>query len=90
MRTDEQLQLIDKAARLIIEQGCEEQGYPSEAISTFTCIVHYEDSARKNTLHAVGDALKSVARKLRQLTPPVISTFHLGPFSGYPDDLKLR
>jgi hypothetical protein len=86
LQTDEKSQLIDKARPIIEERLCE-QGYPVDAVSTFAYVVHYEDSARN--MRAVGDVLKSVARKLGQLTPPVISTLHLGPFSGDPNGFQV-
>jgi hypothetical protein len=83
---DEQMRLVEKT-RPIIEQQLRLRGFSDEAISALAYLVHYEDSSRN--MRAVGDALKSVAGKLRQLTPPVISTFHLGPFGGNPDGFEV-
>ena len=83
---DERQRAIDQA-RPIIERCLRNHGYPPSAISTFTYGVMYANSERN--MRVVEKALETALPNLRKLTPAVLSTFHWGPFSGYPDGFQI-
>ena len=82
LRPEEKERIIQQA-KPIIEGYLQSGGYPSNAIRTFEYGVMYENADRN--MKSVGAALESVAATLRAMSPPVVSTCHLGDFSGEPD-----
>ncbi len=86
MSEDEKRRLISQA-KPIIEQSLLDRDYPASAIPTFTFGVMYEKSVRN--METVGKAMSSVHPQLRKLFPSVVSTYHMGPFGGEPDNFVI-
>ena len=60
------------------------QHYDPNDIAQFEYGVMYANAERNMVV--VGEALAAIKPKLASLKPSVVSTYHLGPFSGEPDD----
>jgi hypothetical protein len=82
--TDDQKVTVIDSARPIIERHLLAQDYDPHEIAQFEYGVMYANSERNMVV--VGEALAAIKSKLASLKPSVVSTYHLGPFSGEPGD----
>ena len=85
--TDDEKSSVISRSRPIIEQCLTEQRYKPEQFATFKYAVMYANSDRN--MSVVGKAIDAIETALSKLIVPVISTYHLGPFSGEPDDFTI-